>query len=104
MPDQDAVASPVSPVDHSSIIMMLHQLQQDIADIRQALNVDQDMGTVMSTGMAAGNQSVIMTSEQQQICQPVGVSRWTRPLAEIQEAQGILRRLHRNSNKRNVVV
>jgi hypothetical protein len=99
MSDQDAIASPVSSGDHSSIIMMLHQLQQDIAYIRQALNVDQDM----ETGMVLGNDSVMM-SEQQQSSQPVGVSRWARPLAEIQEAQGIVRRLRRKSNKRNVVV
>lgn len=103
MSDQDAVASPVSSVDHSSIIMMLHQLQQDIAVIRQALHVDQDMETVMTTGMAVGNHSVMM-SERRLSSQPVGVSRWARPLAEIQEAQGILRRLRRNSNMRNVVV
>ncbi|PNF24295.1 hypothetical protein B7P43_G11902 [Cryptotermes secundus] len=99
MSDQEAVAS----VDHSSIIMMLHQLQLDIADIRQALHVDQDMETVMTTGMAVGNHSVMM-SERRHSSQPVGVSRWARPLAEIQEAQGILRRLRRKSNKHNIVV
>jgi hypothetical protein len=83
--------------------MMLHQLQQDIADIRQALHVDHNMETVMTTGMAVGNHSVMM-SNREHSSQPVGVSRWARPLAEIQEEQGILRRLRRNSNKRNVVV
>lgn len=102
MSDQDAVASPVSSVDHSSIITMLHQLQLDIADIRQALHVDQDMETVMTTGMAVGNS--VMMSEQRHSSQPAGVRLWTRPLAEIQEAQGILRRLRRKSNKRNMVV
>jgi hypothetical protein len=103
MSDQDAVASPVSSVDHSSIIMMLHQLQQDIADIRQVLHVDHDMEIVVTTGVTARNHSV-MISQQQHSRQPVGVSRWARPLAEIQEAQGILRRLRRSSNIRNVVV
>jgi hypothetical protein len=79
--------------------MMLHQLQQDIADIRQALQVQEDMDTVMPSGMA-----VRRGNEQQCDSQPVGVSRWTRRVAEIQQAQGILQRLRQNRSLRGVVV
>jgi len=103
MSDQDTAASPVSSADHSSIIMMLHQLQQDVADIRHALHVDQDMETVTTTETTFGKYSARM-NEQRLSSQPVGVSRWKRPVAEIQEAQGILRRLRQNSNLRSVVV
>lgn len=99
MPGQYTVTSPVSSADHSSIIMMLHQLQQDIADIRQALHVDQDMATVMHPGTA-----VRCYNEQQRYSRPVSVRQWTRTVSEIQQAQGILRRLHKNRSLRGVVV
>lgn len=95
MSDQYTVASPVSSADHSSIIMMLHQLQQDVADIRQALHVDQDM----HSGMAFRD-----SNEPQCNSQPVDISQWTRPVAAIRQAQGILRRLRRNRSSRGVVV
>lgn len=78
--------------------MMLHQLQQDIADIRHALHVDQDMATVMHRGTA-----VRCCNEQQCNSQPVSVSQYTRPVSEITQTRGILRRLHQNS-LRGVVV
>jgi hypothetical protein len=99
MSDRDTVASSVSSADHNSIIMMLHQLQQDIADIRQALHVDEDM----DTGIVAGKCSVRL-NKRQLSSQPMGVNQWTRPVAEIREAQGVLRRLQRNSNLRSTVV
>jgi hypothetical protein len=99
MSDQYSVTSPVSSADHSSIIIMLHQLQQDIADIRQALHVDQDMETIMHPGI-----TVQCHNEKQHNRQSVSVSQWTRPLAEIQQAQGILRRLQQNRSLRSVVV
>lgn len=89
----------MSSADHSSILMMLHQMQQDIADIRHALHVDQGMATVMRPGTA-----VRCCNEQQCNSQPVSVSQWTRPLSEIPQTQGILRRLHKNRSLRGVVV
>jgi hypothetical protein len=103
MSDQDIVLSPASSADHNSIIVMLHQIQQDMIDIRQALHLDEHMETVTTTGIVAGNCSVRL-NKQQQSSQPMSVNRWTRPIAEIQEAQGVLRRLRRNSNLRSVVV
>jgi hypothetical protein len=103
MSDRDTVASPVSTTDYSSIIMMLHQLQQDIDDIRQALHVDEDNETVMTTGIAVRNCSARM-NERRLSSQTVNVNRWTRPVAEIQEAQGILRRLRRNNKLHSAVV
>jgi len=79
--------------------MMLHQLQQDIADIRHALHVDQDMATVMHPGTA-----VQCYNERQCNNQPASVSQWTRPVSEIQQTQGILRRLRQNRSLRGVVV
>jgi hypothetical protein len=80
--------------------MMLHQLQQDIADIRQALRVDQDMPTVMHPGT-----TVRYYNERQRNSRPASVRRrWTRPVSEIQQAQGILRRLQKNRSLRGVVV
>lgn len=93
----------MSSADHSSILTMLHQLQQDISDIRQALHLDEGMETVITTGRVAGNFNVRL-NERQLGSQPMGVNRWTRPVAEIQEAQGILRRLQRKSNSRSTVV
>lgn len=79
--------------------MMLHQLQQDIADIRHALHVDQDMATVMHPGTA-----VRRYNDRQRNSQPVSVSQWTRPVSEILQTQGILRRLHQKRSLRGVVV
>ncbi|XP_021940800.1 transient receptor potential channel pyrexia-like isoform X3 [Zootermopsis nevadensis] len=101
--DRDTVASPMSSADHSSILTMLHQLQQDISDIRQALHLDEGMETVITTGRVAGNFNVRL-NERQLGSQPMSVNRWTRPVAEIQEAQGILRRLQRKNNSRSTVV
>jgi len=97
--DQYNVTSPVSSADHSSIIIMLHQLQQDIADIRHALHVDQDMPTVMHPGTAGR-----CYNERKYNNQPSSVRQWTRPASEIQQTQGILRRLHQNRSLRGVVV
>jgi hypothetical protein len=79
--------------------MMLHQLQQDIADIRHSLHVDQDMATVMHPGTA-----VRCYNEQQHNSEPGTVSQWTRPASEIQQTRGILRRLRQNRSLRGVVV
>jgi hypothetical protein len=79
--------------------MMLHQLQQDIADIRHALHVDQDMATVMHPGTAVRSYN-----ERQRNSHTVRVSQWTRPVSEIQQTQAILRRLHKNRSLRGVVV
>jgi len=91
--------SPVSSPDHSSILMMLHKLQQDIADIRHALHVDQDMATVTHPGAA-----VRYRNERQRNSQPVSVSQCTRPVSDIPQTRGILRRLHQNRSLRGVVV
>jgi len=78
---------------------MLHQLQQDIADIRHALHVDQDMATVMHPGT-----EIRYYNKRQHNRQSASVSQWTRSLSEIQQEQGILRRLHKNRSLRGVVV
>ncbi|XP_069684095.1 transient receptor potential channel pyrexia-like [Periplaneta americana] len=91
------IMTPVSSTSHTSIIVMLHELQQEIAGIRQALQLDLSDESEATVELAADNHRSRNFSMR--------ANRWTRPVAEVQEAQGILRRMRRNSsNLRNVVV
>ena len=74
---------------------MLHQLQQDIADIRHALHVNQDTAT---------GAAVRCCNELQHNSQPVSVGQCVRPVSEIPQTRSILRRLHQNRSVRGVVV
>ncbi|PSN47462.1 hypothetical protein C0J52_01967 [Blattella germanica] len=91
----ESLQSPDSSIDTITIMTMLHQLQTELAEIKQSLNNNH-------TNTARDDHNI---NEEQHRIQPVRTSRWRRPVTDVQEAQSILRILRRtNSNTRNAVV
>ena len=85
---------PASSADNVNVVAMLHQLHLEIAEIKAALSI--------------GHASVQSSMSHEEAGSPdrnsVRINRWARPVTDIQEAQGILRRLRRTSKTQTSMV